>query len=224
MMMNSILIQVDFDNTLTKGNVSELIHEKFGPFNWPEIYENYKNKLISVEESNIYSFEYLDISKTDLNKFVQNNVEFREGFLEFYTYITNLGLDFKIVSSGVDFYIYSALSVLGIGIDTVEIITGKSVFNNKGINVKYYDPQYNKINSNFKYSHTQYHRKMYSKIIYFGDSHTDLCSSKICDVVFATDELQNYYKKNKLSHFSFDNYYDVIQIFHDKNLTEPTIP
>ena len=150
MMMNSILIQVDFDNTLTKGNVSELIHEKFGPFNWPEIYENYKNKLISVEESNIYSFEYLDISKTDLNKFVQNNVEFREGFLEFYTYITNLGLDFKIVSSGVDFYIYSALSVLDIDIENFEIITGKSIFNNKGINVKYYDPQYNKINSNNK--------------------------------------------------------------------------
>ena len=61
-MMSSILIQVDFDNTLTKGNVSELIHEQFGPFNWPEIYENYKNKLISVEESNIYSFEYLDTS------------------------------------------------------------------------------------------------------------------------------------------------------------------
>ena len=54
-MMNSILIQVDFDNTLTKGNVSELIHEQFGPFNWPAIYENYKNKLISVEESNIYN-------------------------------------------------------------------------------------------------------------------------------------------------------------------------
>ena len=40
--MNSILIQTDFDNTVTKGNVSELIHDEFGPENWPEIYENYK--------------------------------------------------------------------------------------------------------------------------------------------------------------------------------------
>ena len=53
------------------------------------------------------------------------------------------------------------------------------------------------INSKFKDTHTQYHRKIYSKIIYIGDSHTDLYSSIICDVVFATDKLHNYYKKNK---------------------------
>ena len=52
--MNSILIQTDFDNTVTKGNVSELIHDEFGPENWPEIYEKYKKGLITVEESNIY--------------------------------------------------------------------------------------------------------------------------------------------------------------------------
>ena len=222
--MNSILIQADFDNTLTKGNVSELIHEQFGPDNWPEIYTRYKNKLITVEESNIYSFEHLNVSKLDLIEFIHNNVEFREGFLEFYDYIFNLGLDFKIVSSGVDFYIYASLSVLGIDLNTVEILSGKSVFNSKGIKIKYFDTQNNKINSKFKDTHTQYHRRIYSKIIYFGDSHTDLYSSKICDVVFATDELLNYYKKNKLPHFSFDNYYDVIQIFKDKKLAETTIP
>ena len=58
--MNSILIQTDFDNTITEGNVSELIHDEFGPENWPEIYEKYKKDLITVEESNIYSFRYLN--------------------------------------------------------------------------------------------------------------------------------------------------------------------
>ena len=43
--MKSILIQTDFDNTLTEGNVSELIHDEFGPENWPEIYEKYKKDL-----------------------------------------------------------------------------------------------------------------------------------------------------------------------------------
>ena len=222
--MNSILIQADFDNTLTKGNVSELIHEQFGPDNWPEIHTKYKDKLITVEESNIYSFEHLNVPKSDLNEFVKNNVEFREGFLEFYDYIIDLGLDFKIVSSGVDFYIYAALSVLGIDHEAVEILTGKATFNSKGIKIQYFDNQNNKINSKFKDTHTQYHRKIYSKIIYFGDSHTDLYSSQMCDIVFATDELQNYYKKNNLSHIPFENFYDVIQIFEDKKLTESSVP
>ena len=222
--MKSILIQTDFDNTITEGNVSELIHDEFGPENWPEIYEKYKKGLITVEESNIYSFRYLNTKKIDLDDFVKKNVKFRDGFLEFYKYVMNNNLDFKIVSSGVDFYIYAALSVLGIDPNTVEILSGKSVFNSKGIKIFYFDTQNNKINSKFKDTHTQYHRKIYSKIIYFGDSHTDLYSSKICDVVFATDKLQNYYKKNKLPHFSFDNYYDVIQIFKDKKLAETTIP
>ena len=134
--MNSILIQTDFDNTITEGNVSELIHDEFGPENWPEIYEKYKKDLITVEESNIYSFKYLNTKNIDLDNFVKKNVKFRDGFLEFYKYVMNNNIDFKIVSSGVDFYIYAALSVLEIDPNTVEILSGKSVFNSKGIKIK----------------------------------------------------------------------------------------
>ncbi len=42
----STLIQFDFDNTLTIGNVSELIHDQFGPGNWDEVYDKYLNNLI----------------------------------------------------------------------------------------------------------------------------------------------------------------------------------
>ena len=38
-----ILIQSDFDNTITIGNVSEQIHDKFGPANWDTIYQNYRS-------------------------------------------------------------------------------------------------------------------------------------------------------------------------------------
>ena len=88
--MNSILIQTDFDNTITEGNVSELIHDEFGPDDWPGIYKKYKRDLITVEESNIYSFKHLNTKKTDLDNFVDKNVKFREGFLEFYNYVKKL--------------------------------------------------------------------------------------------------------------------------------------
>ena len=222
--MKSVLIQCDFDNTLTEGNASELIHEEFGPSNWAEIHSNYRNKIISVEESNIYSFEYLNISNSRLDEFVKSNVKFRPGFFEFYNYTLENNINFKIVSSGVDFYIYSALSRLGIDISHNDIYAGKSKFNNEGIKVQYFDIDNREINNNFKYTYTNLHRSKYEKIIYFGDSHTDLKSSQICDVVFATDKLSKFYMKNKLPYFHFNNFFDVLKIFKDQNLTTPIIP
>ena len=89
--IDSTLIQLDFDNTLTIGNVSELIHDQFGPENWEEVYAKYLDDLITVEESNIFSFKNLKTSKSDLDKFVRSNVKFREGVLDFFGL-----LDFKL--------------------------------------------------------------------------------------------------------------------------------
>tara|TARA_Y100000741_G_scaffold362675_1_gene348898 strand:+ start:174 stop:833 length:660 start_codon:yes stop_codon:yes gene_type:complete len=205
-----VLIQSDFDNTITIGNVSEQIHDEFGPSDWDSIYKNYRLGKISVEESNIYSFRYLNYSEIELDKFVQKNVQFRSGFLEFYNYIQNQKIDYKIVSSGVDFYIKSSFKRLGIDSDNLSLHSGSSEFVNDGIEIKYFDPQGKVIRSEFKNNYTKYHKKQYSKIIYFGDSLTDLNSSLSSDYVFATGKLHDYYIKNRLKCVKFDDYNDMI--------------
>jgi len=212
MIKHSVLIQSDFDNTITIGNVSEQIHDKFGPPEWDFIYKDYKNGKISVEQSNILSFKNLKYSKYELDIFVKKNVRFREGFLEFYNYINDIGIDFKIVSSGVDFYILSSLISLGINIDNIPIMSGNSTFDDQGIQIKYYDPLHNIIESDFKLTYTNTHRDQYSEIIYLGDSLTDLDSSLKADYVFATDKLNNYYAKNNLKCFEFHNFHDVLEM------------
>jgi len=212
MRKHSVLIQSDFDNTITIGNVSEQIHDKFGPPEWDFIYKDYKNGKISVEQSNILSFKNLKYSKYELDIFVKKNVRFREGFLEFYNYINDIGIDFKIVSSGVDFYILSSLISLGINIDNIPIMSGNSTFDDQGIQIKYYDPLHNIIESDFKLTYTNTHRDQYSEIIYLGDSLTDLDSSLKADYVFATDKLNNYYAKNNLKCFEFHNFHDVLEM------------
>ena len=205
-----VLIQSDFDNTITIGNVSEQIHDEFGPSDWDSIYKNCRLGKISVEESNIYSFRYLNYSEIELDKFVQKNVQFRSGFLEFYNYIQDQKIDYKIVSSGVDFYIKSSFKRLGIDSDNLSLHSGSSEFVNDGIEIKYFDPQGKVIRSEFKNNYTQYHKKQYSKIIYFGDSLTDLNSSLSSDYVFATGKLHDYYIKNRMECVKFDDYNDMI--------------
>ena len=210
-----ILIQSDFDNTITIGNVSEQIHEKFGPPEWNQIHKEYKQGNMSVEESNISSFKNLGYPKCELDIFVEENVKFRKGFLEFYNYIKNCDVDFKIVSSGVDFYIFFSLKSIGIDKENISVISGNSNFNDRGIDVQYYDFSGNTISSDFKLTHTDFHKNQYSKIIYLGDSLTDLKSSYKADYVFATDKLYEYYVKNNLNCYEFSNYYEVLTTVKD---------
>ena len=217
--IDSTLIQLDFDNTLTIGNVSELIHDQFGPENWDEVYAKYLNDLITVEESNIFSFKNLKTSKSDLDKFVRSNVKFREGVLDFFVYLNKAKLDYVIVSSGVDFYIYSALSSIGIDPNSIVIKSGKSDFNYNGISVKYLNPKNQFIVDDFKHSYTEFYRNIYSTIIYFGDSNTDISAASISDIVFATDELDKYLNNKKIDHYSFNDFNNVLNIFkHNLNL------
>ena len=217
--IDSTLIQLDFDNTLTIGNVSELIHDQFGPENWEEVYAKYLDDLITVEESNIFSFKNLKTSKSDLDKFVRSNVKFREGVLDFFVYLNKAKLDYVIVSSGVDFYIYSALSSIGIDTNSIVIKSGKSDFNYNGISVKYLNPKNKFIVDDFKHSYTEFYRNIYSTIIYFGDSNTDISAASISDIVFATDELDKYLNNKKIDHYSFNDFNNVLNIFkHNLNL------
>ena len=104
--------------------------------------------------------------------------------------------------------------------ESVEIISCKSTFNSLGIDVQYFDPENYKINTNFKGIHTAFHKQKYSRIIYFGDSYTDLNSASISDVIFATDKLQKYYDKEGVDHFPFENYFEVLHIFKEQNLAK----
>jgi len=214
--MHKYLLQFDFDNTMTIGNVSEALHEKYGPNSWDSIYSDYMKNQISVEESNILAFKDFDVSKSKINNYILKNVRFRDGIIDFLEYIKCENYNFKIVSSGVDFYISPSLKMIGNHFREVDIISGKSVKTKTGFNVKYSDPFFNETNNDFKYKHTKFHKNQYEKIIYFGDSHTDIKSAKISDIVFATDELSTYLKSQNIDHYYFDNFNDVISIFKSK--------
>ena len=211
--MHNYLLQFDFDNTMTIGNVSEKLHEKFGPDSWVSIHSEYISNQISVEESNILSFKDFNVSNDKINNYILKNVHFRDGIIDFIEYITSKNFNYKIVSSGVDFYIFSSLKMIGNYFREDDVISGESVKTKSGFNVKYCDPDFNEINNDFKYKHTQFNKNQYEKIIYFGDSHTDIKSAEISDIIFATDELSTYLKSKNIDHYYFDNFNDVTSIF-----------
>jgi len=52
-----------------------------------------------------------------------------------------------------------------------------------------------------------------SIIIYIGDGRSDICPSKYADIVFAKDELLDFFKAKNLTCFSYKNLKDVYEYF-----------
>ena len=76
-----LLVQCDFDDTITVGNVSEAIREAFAPDGWRAMEEEYLAGKYSVEESNIRQFAPVRARKEDIEDFVlgARGVRGREG-------------------------------------------------------------------------------------------------------------------------------------------------
>ena len=55
--------------------------------------------------------------------------------------------------------------------------------------------------------------KANSIIFYIGDGRSDICPAGYCNIVFAKEELLNYYKDNKLPCLSYNSLKDVYRYF-----------
>ena len=205
---NNLLIQIDFDNTISFGHISEKLHQHFQTPQWTVILNNYKSNIISVEESNILSFKNCLVPYEQIKNYIESNIEFREGIEDFINDLKNI-TKLKIVSSGVDFWLSIALNKLQINLNKIEIICGKSTFTRSGINVQYFDSTGENIKKNFKFHYTKKFKEQGYKIIYIGDSETDLKSALISDYVFATDELQKILELEQISFFPFHDFKSV---------------
>ena len=205
---NNLLIQIDFDNTISFGHISEKLHQHFQTPQWTVILNNYKSNIISVEESNILSFKNCLVPYEQIKNYIESNIEFREGIEDFINDLKNI-TKLKIVSSGVDFWLSIALNKLQINLNEIEIICGKSTFTRSGINVQYFDSTGENIKKNFKFHYTKKFKEQGYKIIYIGDSETDLKSALISDYVFATDELQKILELEQISFFPFHDFKSV---------------
>ncbi len=77
------VVQCDFDDTITVGNVSAAIREMFGPDSWTSMEKDYLSGKYSVEESNIRQFKPITASQQDIEDFVLSSVMVRPAFDEF---------------------------------------------------------------------------------------------------------------------------------------------
>ena len=203
-----LLVQCDFDDTITIGNVSALIRTAFAPDEWREMEDEYHAGLYSVEESNIRQFALVRAARTEIEDYVRTHVIVRDGFEEFVRYCRREGIRLAVVSSGLDLYIRPTMQRLGL--ERLKVSSGKAHVNRSGIQVEYTGPSGKSLRRAFKESFLRHFKTSGYTVIYIGDGLSDIVPATEADFVIARSDLEHHFRDNALPCYTFRTFKDVV--------------
>lgn len=204
-----MIIQCDFDGTVTLNNMSVELRDRFASRGWQEVEAEYLQGGLTVEQSNRQQYVLLRESREVLQRFARQKAIVRPGFLSFVNRCLTAGIRFVIVSSGLDFYIKAVLG--NIGAPELEVYCAQTSFTGDGIVVTYLDPEGKTVERGFKEGYLAWLRKQDNPLIYIGDSLSDFDAALAADYVFAVNcgRLHRLLSVNSVSHYTFTDFNDI---------------
>ncbi len=204
-----MIVQCDFDGTVTVNNLSLLLRERFAIGDWRKIESDYLRGELSVEQSNMRQYALIKEPRERLQEFARENVEVRPGFIQFVEHCRAAGVGLVIVSSGLDFYIEAALDQLGIS--DLELHCAGTSFSQDGIVVSYLDPEGKAVDEGFKKSWLAWLKGRGGSVIYIGDGLSDLEAACAADYVFAIGHLPRLLSASSIAHRTFSDFHDILR-------------
>jgi 2-hydroxy-3-keto-5-methylthiopentenyl-1-phosphate phosphatase len=206
-----ILIQCDFDGTVTEEDTSFFLLDTFAHGDWRRLLREYKEHRISVGEFNTKAFSMIRADKPTLVKALDSKIKVRAGFHELVNYCQRKDFRLVIVSNGLDFYIEATLKNLGL--NKLEVHAAQASFHPEGMEVQYVGPDGKRLEDGFKEAYIQSFLKLGYRVIYVGNGDSDFTPAKYAHFVFATHELLAYCRENKLNYKSFETFTDIVKDF-----------
>jgi len=204
-----IIVQSDFDGTITPEDISFQILDRYSKGDWRSIFKKYQEGKISVGEFNTKAFSMVKEGEKTLVKFVRERAEVRPGLKELVSYCRGKGYGFVIVSNGLGFYISTILKDLGL--KDVEYHAALSRFGDNGVNVRYIGPEGKELLVGFKEAYTKEFVKGGRRVIYIGNGPSDIPAAKIADYAFATGTMLELCKEKGINCIPFNELTDIIR-------------
>jgi 2-hydroxy-3-keto-5-methylthiopentenyl-1-phosphate phosphatase len=205
---DKVLIQCDFDGTVTPEDMSYLLLDTYAGGDWRALLEQYRQGKISVGCFNASAFTMIKEGEDTLKSFVRQNYEIRPGFKQAVGYCRGKGFRFVIVSNGLDFYIKTVLKT--IGLEDIELHAAKTQFSPDGVDARYIGPQGDEMQNDFKKAYIEDYLKQGYRIAYIGNGDSDIPSAGLSHHVFATDALLQHYQANGLECTPFEDFEQVL--------------
>jgi 2-hydroxy-3-keto-5-methylthiopentenyl-1-phosphate phosphatase len=204
-----ILVQCDFDGTVTEEDTSFFLLDAFAQGDWRQLLREYKEHRMSVGEFNTKAFAMVKADKPKLLEALKGNVKVRAGLHELVNYCLGKGFRLVIVSNGLDFYVEAVLKDLGLR--NIEVYAAQASFHPEGMKVQYVGPDGKRLEDGFKEAYIQSFLKLGYKVIYIGNGDSDVAPAKYAHHVFATGDLLAYCRENNLKYKPFETFLDVVK-------------
>lgn len=204
-----MIIQIDFDGTITEDDVSFVLLDTFAKGDWRKLFQQYRENKISVGDFNTKAFAMVKAGSEELLQVARDKVRLRDGLHNLVAYCQERGFRLVIVSNGLDFYIKSILENVGLG--NIEVHAAQTKFNPGRLEVQYIGPEGNPLNSGFKEAYTKLFLKQGYQVAYVGNGPSDIFPASLAQHVFARDGLLESCREKKLKCKPFDNLNDVVR-------------
>lgn len=202
-----IAVVSDFDGTLTKKDVGDMILLAFNKATHQEIEDSYQLGVKVEEWMKIYFSRMADIDRDEIERFVYGSVEARNGFVEMVSFLSNMSIPFEIVSGGVDVYIEPFMKKYGVFINGFY-----GLFKDKTVSYPFLD---NMTLSEFKASRVSYYRDLGYTVVFMGDSPNDYEAILLADIRFATLRLSNILRSEGRNFFAYEDLVDIIKVINE---------
>ena len=183
------LVISDFDGTICTVDVGNKVLSHFTNKSWNDIDREYVQGSIGSREAYSRIAPLMAANAMRLNAYVLKLAKIDPFFARFYRLAKKKGVDVKIVSDGLDFYIRAIMEKHRLG--EIEYFSNTVVFGQND-SLAFNFPQANELCGRCgtcKNKILNDYRLMYEKIIYIGDGHSDICPSRCADLVFAKEVL-----------------------------------
>ena len=202
-----LLVQCDFDDTISVGNVSTALRHAFARDDWRSMEKEYSAGKYSVEESNIRQFALVGANREEIAEFVATQVVVRDGFKEFVDHCRDAGIRLVVVSSGLDLYIKPTMRRLGL--PDLQVFSATARFTASGIEVEYSDPSGRELTRGFKESFLRRFKSSGHTVVYVGDGLSDVVPAGEAHFVIARAYLERHLRETGRHCYGFETFADV---------------
>lgn len=211
-MDKNYIVFFDFDNTITTIDVIDDMLERFSENDgWKDLEKKWQREEIGSRECLKGQVEGIKVTEDRLDKYL-STVKIDPYFKKLLRLFESRNIPVLIVSDNFDYMLKGILKRNDI--PDIEVYCNKVDIADGKLN-----PTFPHSNAecgdcaNCKKTHILSKRKEGMTAVYIGDGKSDLCASRISDMVFAKGYLKDFFKKEGLPHVGIDTLKDVHDYF-----------
>lgn len=209
-----INVFIDFDGTITRGDVGDALFERFGGEDSVRAVDAYRRGELGAAECFIAECSACgEVSRAGLEQFLREQ-EIDPTFPEFIAFCRERDLRVTVLSDGMDAYIAPILERHGLGdLDLFSNVMRLEPAPDAG-RVRFVPefPWRDEVCDRCaccKRNHMLTLTSDDDPIVYIGEGYSDRCPVQYADVVFAKDELLRHCEMNSISFYPYGSFGDV---------------